>query len=194
MNSVFSRPGCPYRKTFCVGLFLVIFLSGCSTDLPSRPPGEPFHGVEAAPVGSARVYIFRPGFSSVSTEDSPRLLIDGKEVARLSVESYTNVIVKPGSYSLTLEPNSGESPIWSGSWQIRAEADQVYFLAVWNDIAYSHSSFPLLIRGPILDVHIAEAHDASLHFEPVEQSAALPVISTLTYLPGRVRVFEPKAP
>lgn len=187
----------------------VILLSGCAippSPLPARPPGELFRGVEAPPPGSARVYIFRPGFSTVSAQDSPRVLIDGKEVARLSVETYTDVTFKPGVYSLTLEPNPQESSVWSGTWQMRTQADQVYFLAVWNDVAYSTYEvwvprwspsptgsllFSLFLQPSSQGSHI---RDASLHFEPVSPSDALPVISTFTYRPPLLKAFEHKLP
>lgn len=178
-------------------------LFGCATStLPLRPPGELFRGIEAPPAGSARVYFFRPGFSSVSAKDSPTLSIDGREVVRLTVESYTEVTVKPGTYLVGLKPNSFESRVWSGTWQLNVEENQIYFLALWNDIELSISPAPpaVIPAGPFFLIipssaqGESQARNKALHFEPVSQKDALPIISTLTYVAPLAGAFEPKAP
>ena len=171
-----------------------VVLSACAPPaaLPSRPPGETFQGIEAPPTGSAAIYIFRPGFSRVSESDSPMLSIDGKEVGRLSVESYTNVILKPGSYSVHLEPNVFESKVWSASWRFVPEAGHIYFLAIWNDIEHFRSFIPAPL--PFLFFPTSEVRNRSLHLEAVSEKDALPIITTLTYVPPLEKAFEPRAP
>jgi hypothetical protein len=151
-----------------------------------------FRGVEKPPEGSARVYIFRPGFSTLSTSDSPSVLIDGKQIVRLSVESYTNVTMKPGTYRISLRPNVLESDIWNGDWSLKAEAGQVYFLAVWNTTEI-HDSYMLapLPGGFFMPVTTWYTKNASLRFVMVSRDEALPIISEQTYLPSVVGSFAP---
>ena len=182
---------CCVRLTHVIVLSSIFVLASCGA-FPERPPGELFRGVERPPEGGARVYIFRPGFSRLSASDSPRLLIDGKEIVRLSVQSYTNVTVKPGTYVVSLRPNVLESEVWNGDWRLKAEAGQIYFLAVWN-ATESHSSF-MLVPAPgvfFLPMPTTSMQNASLRFELIPRDEALPVISEQTYLPSAVSSFAP---
>lgn len=163
--------------------------------LPTRPPGELFRGIEAPPDGAARVYIFRPGFSRVSETDNPTLSIDGKEIARLSIESHTSVTVKPGTYSVSLKPNAFAARIWEGTWRMTISAGDIYFLAVWNDVeSYKSFTFAPLHGVGFLFLPTSEVRNRSLRFEPVTQRNALPVISETTYVPPLVKSLEPSAP
>ena len=173
-------------------LLSAMVVAACGVSRPQRPPGELFRGVELPPEGTSRVYIFRPGFSRVSEGDSPTLIIDEKEVARLSVESYTEVIVKPGSYTISLKPNAFESQVWAGTWRLNAEGAQIYFLAVWNDIEH-YSSFTLapMAGGAFLLLPASGVRNTALRFELVSKDDALPVISQQTYLPPLFKALEP---
>ena len=180
------------RATHAIVLASALVLASCGVSLPQRPPGELFRGVTAPPPGDARVYIFRPGFSRMSQSDTPTLLIDGREVVRLSVESYTDVTVKPGSYLVSLRPNAFESRVWTGDWRFKAEEGQVYFLAVWNDTE-PYSSFTLapMPGGLFLPLATTGERNTSLRFELVSKDEALPVISKQTYVPPSLSSFVP---
>lgn len=180
------------RTTYATVLAGALLLASCGISLPQRPPGELFRGVEAPPEGGARVYIFRPGFSRVSESDSPTLLIDGKEIARLSVQSYTDVTVKPGSYVVSLKPNTFESRVWTGAWSLKAEGGQVYFLAIWNNTE-TYSSFALapMPGGWFMPLSTIETRNKSIRFELVSKDDALPVISQQTYVPPILSSFTP---
>ena len=176
--------------------FGACLLAACASSppahLPTRPAGEAFRGVQAPPPGHARIYVFRPAFNRAAVYDRPMLQIDGKEVVNLSVESYTDVLVKPGTYLVSLTPSLFESSAWSGTWRMTTSQDGIYFLAVWNQAEVVNMVVPLPIPGGLfVFTPMLVSQNAGLRIEHVSQSDALPIISNLTFLPPFVTEFEP---
>ncbi|MFC7517865.1 hypothetical protein ACFQUU_22920 [Herbaspirillum sp. GCM10030257] len=141
---------------------------------------ERFVESEQPSPGYARLYIFRPGFSSVDRYDSPTLLVNQKEVGRISYESYLSLMYRPGIYQIASKPNVIESSAWNASTQISLEADKTYFLAIWNnaEIGKGIGLMPIIGRIPFsLALPTETVKSNAVRFEVVNEEQAIPVIT-----------------
>ena len=119
------------------------------------------------------------------------LLIDGKELGPLQFRSYTDVNLKPGSYTVALRPSGLDSRIWQGDWRMTVEAGRVYFLALWNDVEhYRGTTLVPLGSGVFLPMGSNEVRNSAVRSELVAEADAIPVMSELTYFAPRTAGFD----
>ena len=168
----------------CVIAF-AIMLTGCATTSINSPS---FVDIQPPTSGFARLYIFRPGFSQLSRGESPTLLINEKEVGRLSNESYVSLMYRPGAYKISLRPNFLESSVWDASTQISLEPDKTYFLAIWNNTESTKGIgfVPVLGKNPILLALPADsARNTNIRFEFVQEHDAVPVLNGMSLISSK---------
>ena len=167
-----------------IAAFLTVAaLVGCAVPQPSRES-------ELPPSGYAKLHVLRPAFSDVSRNESPTLYINEREAARLEFESYSVFTLKPGTYKLSVKPRQSESEVWTGEWKLSVQSDQIYFLAIWNDVEYRQEvrAWYLGLPMPYL---VTVGTNKSLRSELVAEKDAVPVIQTLRYLRPIAKDFVP---
>jgi hypothetical protein len=183
------------QRIWIAAIASLVLLAACA-GFDERPPGPPFQGIKPPEHGSARVYIFRPGFTGVSARDSPTLSIDTKTVGELLNNAYMELVFRPGDYRLTLRAGTLESGIWDGDFRMRVESGKTYFLAIWNDVTAT-PGIQLLPVGKFL-IAIPAVHDnlrnSALRWQIVDEKEAVPVLSRLTYLQLPSASFVPASP
>lgn len=161
---------------------LVLFMSGCASPVPATAPR--FASLEAPEPGMARLYVLRPGFSKSLQGEAPQLLANGREVALVAHDSYTNLTLLPGKYTLSLKPGITDLALWATTIEFRPEAGKTYFLAIWMEVEATKSlSFVPLGGGIVAPMSFTSPHAAGVRHEFIAQPQALEALSGLAYLP-----------
>ena len=166
-----------------VAFLTILALTGCAVQQPSR-------GLRSPAPGFAKVYVLRPAFSTVSKNESPTLYINNREAARLQIGSYSDFILRPGTYKLAVKPRRSESDVWTGEWEMSVQSDQKYFLAIWNETEHREELKGWYVGLP-MPYLVTVRQNKSLHYELVAEQDALPVIPTLTYIAPLSTDFVP---
>jgi len=169
------------RLALAIACFALLVVGGYSIAAGDK---RIYKGSEPPPKGYARLYVFRPGFSDVSRNDNPILSVNGVPTAELAYETFTSLIMDPGTHEVSTTPNAGESDAWNGSFRISVGADETYFLAVWNDIRVGAGSLsgvtPYLgLLGAVID---HSASSTAVRFEVVNEKDAASVLRELSYV------------
>ena len=175
-------------------LLFVVLCTACTSSCVTQEQRPPSFTAPTPPlVGAARVYILRPAFNEVSKRDSPSLLVDGNAVAELSFDSFIDLNMRPGKYTLQLQPRALQSSIWNGSWSLNVEADNIYYLAIWNDVAQETGVvFRVIDAKPFIIPWIGERTvNKSLRFEAVSPADALPVMTHMNRVRSNNDIYSP---
>jgi hypothetical protein len=164
-----------------IALMVLVILTSCSGTPTSRDS-------ERSSAGLATLYVLRPAFSDVSRKDTPTFYINDRKAASLVFGAYTDFKLAPGTYKLSVLPGTSVSSVWSGDWQLDVEADEKYFLAIWNGVEYRQEvkGF-LLLPFPYVST---EGHNSALRHELVAEKEAMPVIETLKRVKPLATSFE----
>ena len=118
-------------------LAVVCLLPSCVVPPPPQVPDSQgdFRGVEAAPAGQSRIYLFRPAFSFTERkQDTPTCTIDGSQALALAHGTFTSLPLPPGRHVLSLFPGDRDAPLWRSEFEFNVDTGRVYFVAVWVDL------------------------------------------------------------
>lgn len=165
-----------YLRVFVVAL-LANALVGCVTTPPPIAPD--FVGLEAPAPGTARVYVFRPPFTSISRSDSPAVQLDGIDLFALEHGSYMPLQVSPGRHRLSLRPSKNEAALWLADYAFAVESDQTYFMAIWNQTESRSGTelIPVMGRVPfVVPLPQTTIRNKALRIEFVREEDALPML------------------
>jgi hypothetical protein len=149
----------------------------CAFVSSARSNTQLFVGVEAPEPASARLYVFRPAFTSLLHAEAPALLANGREVAPLSQAAYTNLSLAPGAYTLSLKPGENESARWAATIKLRVKAGEIHFLAIWMHVE-AHRS----IRLSPFEPATSSLRAAGVRYEFVTEQQALDALAGLLYV------------
>ena len=170
---------------------VVLAVAGCVA--PPVIDGPLFRAHEPPDAGYARVYLFRPGFSRVSSGDAPALLINDIEVGNLLYESYLPFAFGPGTHRISLKPTFLDSSVWKADYEFSVESGRTYFLAVWNTVDATSGTrmwIPVPIPGAIVFLQPGQVGDnTGVRLEFVAEQEALPVIRELRLVRPKREVF-----
>jgi hypothetical protein len=168
-------------------------LHGSSDDAVFMEMREPLQGY-------GRLYIIRLTHSPEFVFQPLPLLINSKEVARLKVDNYTTLNLRPGNYEISLGggPGSWKSQAWRGT----VDSGRTYVLSIGSMQSASSSAGyipPPPVGSPavqglaglfaILGAS-ASLSTVDLHYEVLEEEAAKRVLSVSEYTAPRSSVGE----
>lgn len=177
----------------CFALLFSAVLMGCTT--APTVEGPSFRALEPPPDGSARVYLFRPGFSQVSRRDAPALFINNIEVANLSYDSYVPLAFGPGTHAISLKPTLMDSSVWNVDYEFSVEAGRTYFVAVWNTVD-ARGGIPVMVPIlPIPGTHLLLVQEGRIggntgvRIEFVAEGEALPVLREMRLVKPKQEIF-----
>jgi hypothetical protein len=161
---------------------VLVMLTSCS-GTPSSSDSE------RSSAGVATLYVLRPAFSDVSRKEIPTFYVNDRKAASLVFGAYTDFKLAPGTYKLSVLPGTSASSVWSGDWPLAVEADQKYFLAIWNGVEYRQE-----VKGFLLlpfPYNSTEGHNTALRHELVSEKEAMPVIETMKRVKPFTARFAP---
>jgi hypothetical protein len=101
-------------------IFLISFLAACASRPPKQPPQ-----IENAPVGKARVYIYRDSDAAPLRDVS--ILADGKSAAVLGNRQYVSILLAEGPHQISTKW-SFEVSIPAATFSMTAASQNVSFL------------------------------------------------------------------
>ena len=167
------------RHSICaaVSMTIVVLAMGCTVP-PQVIYGERFERPVRASTGFARLYVFRPEFSERNRADEPVLIIDGNLTSVLSIDSYADLELSPGSHKVSVRPGPFSSSIWDGEIVVALAPESVSFLAVWNTTepvtGYSNIFMPgpLPLLVPVMPV--VRSRSSGVALELVQEGDAVP--------------------
>jgi hypothetical protein len=160
-----------------VSMTIAVLAMGCAVS-PQVIYGEPFEHPARASKSFARLYVFRPDFSERNRADEPVLIIDGNLTSVLSVDSYADLELSPGSHTVSVKPGPFSSSIWNGEIVVSLEPDSVSFLAVWNTTESVAGYANIFIPGPspllVPVVPVVSSRSSGVALELVKEGDAMP--------------------
>ena len=164
-------------RIFC--LCFIIILCGCVyTPLPPR--GESFSNVESAPIGYARVYLFRKSFT-LGMGGPTQVYFDRKEVFRGDNSTYVNYITEPGCYRLTHD--------WREQASVSTRPKRFCFKE--NSVYYIDIK-PVLVSGTANQYFSTMKFSSSL--ELVNEEEAVPILKSCRELPAMTMELQEMFP
>ena len=162
-----------------------------SVGAPPTVDGPLFRTHEPPADGLTRVYLFRPGFSRVSSGDTPAVIVNGIEIANLLYESYLPLAFKPGTHRLSLKPTLTDSAVWKVDYDFSVDPGRTYYLAVWNTVDASGGTRVFVPILPIPGANLLLVQEGRIggntgvSVEFVSEKEALPALREM-------RLVQPK--
>jgi hypothetical protein len=146
----------------------------------SQHMGERFEAPVAPRNALARLYVFRPDVSERNRGDEPTLLVDGRPISILSIDTYTDLELAPGTHTIAVNPQPLQSSIWNGATKVELETGSIHFLAIWNSTEFVSGYSNIFIPGPVPILvpsqRLVRTRSTGVTFEIVPESEASPLI------------------
>lgn len=102
-----------------------------------------FEQPENAPLGKARVYVFRPDFSALGAKDAPMLIVDDAIEVTIKRLNYAPLDLDLGKHPFVVIPAKADAQNWNLSGVLDLTASGRYYLAIWNsDTGFERESQP----------------------------------------------------
>ncbi len=166
-------------------LLLTVVASGCVTQPRIVTPAEPPTIATPAP-GTALIYFFRPSIDSTGSRAKPGLYLNGAKLADVAASSFVAVPVSAGEHTFELRPNDSFEREWATAAKFCAEANQVYFAAIWNQSQPPRggSTAIMLPGGMFIPIPLGPSGlRGTVVFEPVDRELGRESLAGLTQAP-----------